>query len=549
MSHIQVGATDVLLALEASLGTTSEAMVEAMTATRARAESTLERVTQRRTQCRQQVQYWSDRISYADDEEDTSSYYRELDDWQEKIDTASRDLAQVKNTYSDFQQKARQWERLATEDTDKSRSFLRRRVEEIEEYVALKADGGGPDVSSAMVGGGTAVASIASLFATGYRRAKHDPRDWLWANLYGPPPADLPERLNLESFSGPAYDQKKMPQCVCYSLSALKHHDEMRSQGKWLSFDPDPIYCQCKHRDGVPDEDGTTVRDALKVAVKVGLLADDRQHYFIKGYARLETPDEICHALSLRKVILLGLQIAGSALSALGHHAMVPLPDVTDGGHCMLIVGYDATQRLFRVRNSWGTDWADTGHCWVPYEYLSVDPDFDAWTSVCEKVDAEPENEPKSDSALPTREISPLSNFAWFNPSDVILEGDDGPALEWTRIDQDTVRQTLESVTRMRLFLDLTRLKSSNMSAIRDEIAHASASNDSRAFSDEDLSVFDLYFGNDAIRIDSDGKGGFMVINGRHRLYQAQKLGIASVPVSISNLARKQLNERITSKI
>ena len=66
MSRIQVGATEVLLALEASLGTASETVVEALAATHARTESTMERATQRRAECRQQVQYWTDRISYAD---------------------------------------------------------------------------------------------------------------------------------------------------------------------------------------------------------------------------------------------------------------------------------------------------------------------------------------------------------------------------------------------------------------------------------------------------------------------------------------------------
>ena len=547
MSRIQVGATEVLLALEASLGTASETVVEALAATHARTESTMERATQRRAECRQQVQYWTDRISYADEEEDTSSYYRELEDWEGRLDTAARDLTQVENAYADFQRGARRWEKLATEHTDKARLFLRRRVEEIEDYVALKADGGGMATSS-MIGGTVASASMSPIFATGYRRTKHDPHDWLWAKLYGSVPADLPERVNLESFAGPAHDQKKTPQCVCYSLSDLKHHDEMHGGWRWLRFDPEPIYRQCKNRDGVPNEDGTTIRDALKVACKTGLLADDGRRYFIKGYARLENPDEVCHALSLRKVVLLGLQVAGSALSDLGRQAVVPLPDTTDGGHCMLVVGYDATQRLFRVRNSWGTDWADTGHCWLPYGYLFADPDFDAWTTVCEKVNVEPDNQHEAGPVLPSREVFSSSNFAWFDPSDAILEGDDGPALEWTRIDQDTARQTLETVTRMRPHLDLGRLKANNWAVIREEIARATDLNGGRVFSDDDLAVFDLYFGSDAIRIDSDGREGFTVINGRHRLYQAQQLGLSSVPVSISNLARKQLSARIATK-
>ena len=33
------------------------------------------------------------------------------------------------------------------------------------------------------------------------------------------------------------------------------------------------------------------------------------------------------------------------------------------GGHCVVAVGYDATKRLFFIRNSWGTGWGVNGYC------------------------------------------------------------------------------------------------------------------------------------------------------------------------------------------
>jgi C1A family cysteine protease len=51
------------------------------------------------------------------------------------------------------------------------------------------------------------------------------------------------------------------------------------------------------------------------------------------------------------------------------------------GGHCMLVVGYDNTKRVFIVRNSWNTTWGMKGYCTMPYEYLlnaSLASDF--WT-------------------------------------------------------------------------------------------------------------------------------------------------------------------------
>jgi C1A family cysteine protease len=39
-----------------------------------------------------------------------------------------------------------------------------------------------------------------------------------------------------------------------------------------------------------------------------------------------------------------------------------------DGGHCVLLVGYSKTKNAFRLRNSWGSDWADGGYSWLPFD-------------------------------------------------------------------------------------------------------------------------------------------------------------------------------------
>ena len=42
----------------------------------------------------------------------------------------------------------------------------------------------------------------------------------------------------------------------------------------------------------------------------------------------------------------------------------------SDGGHCMLIVGYSNADRTFLVRNSWATKWGQQGYGTLPYEYI-----------------------------------------------------------------------------------------------------------------------------------------------------------------------------------
>ncbi len=39
--------------------------------------------------------------------------------------------------------------------------------------------------------------------------------------------------------------------------------------------------------------------------------------------------------------------------------------EATDGGHAMVIVGYDDKQGAFKLLNSWGEVWGDQGYGWV----------------------------------------------------------------------------------------------------------------------------------------------------------------------------------------
>ena len=39
------------------------------------------------------------------------------------------------------------------------------------------------------------------------------------------------------------------------------------------------------------------------------------------------------------------------------------------GGHAMVAVGYDDTKKAFRIQNSWGRTWADSGYGWFSYDF------------------------------------------------------------------------------------------------------------------------------------------------------------------------------------
>ena len=44
--------------------------------------------------------------------------------------------------------------------------------------------------------------------------------------------------------------------------------------------------------------------------------------------------------------------------------------DACDLGHGIVVVGYDDTKRMFKIRNSWGASWGDNGYFYITYDCM-----------------------------------------------------------------------------------------------------------------------------------------------------------------------------------
>lgn len=52
-----------------------------------------------------------------------------------------------------------------------------------------------------------------------------------------------------------------------------------------------------------------------------------------------------------------------------------------DGGHAVLMVGYDERKKWFIIQNSWGENWGKRGYCYIPERFImSDDYTWDCWT-------------------------------------------------------------------------------------------------------------------------------------------------------------------------
>lgn len=156
------------------------------------------------------------------------------------------------------------------------------------------------------------------------------------------------------------------------------------------------LYYNTRKRMGTIDKDsGSNMYDVGKALEDEGLCSEELCRYVSDFEGHMEAPSAQAYAdgLSRRvaeiKNVTIKEQDIKSALvegypvivslhlhesfNNIGSDGFVKKPDDEDpvvGWHAMVIVGFSDKDRVFIVRNSWGTDFGDKGYCYIPYSYV-----------------------------------------------------------------------------------------------------------------------------------------------------------------------------------
>jgi hypothetical protein len=128
---------------------------------------------------------------------------------------------------------------------------------------------------------------------------------------------------------------------------------------------------------GIPSEDAwPSVKSNVnkRLPFRVAVQSNGRKgadYVFIKGGAPARI-EGIRQALAAGYPVGFGALVAKSYLRDEGPHVVTvsPKSDPIIGGHYQVIVGVTENQN-FRVRNSWGRDWRDSGYCWMTPDYIT----------------------------------------------------------------------------------------------------------------------------------------------------------------------------------
>ena len=248
-----------------------------------------------------------------------------------------------------------------------------------------------------------------------YRRDPTDKRDFLLEGSFRNFQVSLtavPLNVDHTGQMSSVKDQGYLGSCVGFAVTAMKEwqeqqeHEEEVSEGKRdtrkgreYDLSESWVYWNAKKIDSWPNEEGTSIRYAMKVLNKIGVPTEKAWPYddvdfgepkrwatmvarwaLIDSYWRISTLEELKLAL-VDSPVPIGIPCFYE-IFFVGRDGIINYPENPDniyGGHAVCAVGYNDSTRLVKIKNSWGESWGENGYGYVPYDYIR-DFLWDAWT-------------------------------------------------------------------------------------------------------------------------------------------------------------------------
>jgi len=259
---------------------------------------------------------------------------------------------------------------------------------------------------------------LISKFKTGYVKDPEDERDFLFKTV-GNLRADLPDIVDYTSEMSPVKDQGQAGTCVGMAVTAVKEWQEQKEyiqeikEGKkyrrrkpYYDLSEQWAYYKAKEIDPWPDQEGTSIRFALKQICKLGIPPEkawpynDREKGFPKpwaamiarwgkgkSYYRINNLDELLVALHDHGPCVIGI-LCFREIFTTGSDGIVKdpaNPNQVYGGHAVAAVGYNKEKQLVKFKNSWGTFWGENGYGYISFNYVN-NYMMDAWVLIDENV-------------------------------------------------------------------------------------------------------------------------------------------------------------------
>jgi hypothetical protein len=208
--------------------------------------------------------------------------------------------------------------------------------------------------------------------------------------------------------------QGQVGACAAFAFTSVYEYI-LNKNGKLTESDLSErfLYYNTRKRMGdISKDSGSNMYDAGKALEEDGLCSEELCPYVNDFEAQIETPSAQAYADGLtRRVaetmnvnikeqdiksaiaegypVIVSLHLHES-FNNIGSDGFVRKPDESDpvvGWHAMVIVGFSDKDKVFIVRNSWGTDFGDKGYCYIPYSYV-LDSSLNSMCCIITKISA-----------------------------------------------------------------------------------------------------------------------------------------------------------------
>lgn len=207
--------------------------------------------------------------------------------------------------------------------------------------------------------------------------------------------APIPPEVDFRNdrYLPPVYDQGELGSCTANAAAAMLEYLQAVRWWNMTAVTPSRlfIYYFERYLEGTVDYDsGAMVRDALKVLHTYGAPPETEWPYKISRYRTAPTvkvdADALAHkvtrylrvsrphvqsVLARKLPVIFGFTVYESFETNIGASGVMPYPHIGEqilGGHCVMAIGYKQIngELHYICRNSWGPDWGDAGHFYMP---------------------------------------------------------------------------------------------------------------------------------------------------------------------------------------
>jgi C1A family cysteine protease len=221
-----------------------------------------------------------------------------------------------------------------------------------------------------------------------------DGRDVKYSTIF-PVKKVYPDKIDLRSTCPPIVDQLALGSCTSNAFVGTLGYLMIKDKVKFAPMSRLFLYYNERViENSVMSDAGAMLRDGIKTLVRQGICTETSWPYDITkfankptkscyvealthqvlSYTRIITLDDMLSCLSSGFPFVCGISVYESFESdVVAKTGVVPMPSQNEallGGHAVVCVGYDNTNKIFMMRNSWGTGWGMQGYFTIPFDYM-----------------------------------------------------------------------------------------------------------------------------------------------------------------------------------